>query len=49
VVAGELIGAAVAAPPVVYGPPVVYAPPPSGYYAPPPPAYGSPQATLPPK
>ena len=49
VVAGALIGAAVAAPPVVYGPPVVYAPPPPGYYAPPPPAYGSPQGTLPPK
>jgi hypothetical protein len=47
VVAGALIGAAVAGPPVVYGPPAVYAPPPPGYYAPPPPAYGSPQATLP--
>jgi hypothetical protein len=43
VVAGALIGAAVARPPVVY------APPPPGYYAPPPPAYAPPPVTLPPK
>jgi hypothetical protein len=53
VVAGAVVGAAIAGPPVVYAapPPVVYAPPPA-YYGPPPaygPGYGGPPATLPPK